>query len=312
MRIVLLCATARGRAVLERLAVRLRGHELIVVSFREGAVEPPYLDGIRDQVLGMGGRFVEARDVGTLPELAQGFDLLLAVSWRYLVPRSVIERARLGAFVIHDSLLPAYRGFSPTVWALINGEQQTGATLFVMSDEVDAGDIVDQVAVPIGPDETIAAVMGRVTDGYLQLIDANLDDLLAGRARRTPQDHARATFACKRTPADNLISWNRSTARVFNLIRAVTHPYAGAYTFLRGRILRVWDAARTSSRAWVGGMPGRVVEVLPGTGSIVLTGDGELLVTDVQLEGEERVCASKVLSSLTMTLRETSEEPRAV
>lgn len=302
MRVVLLCATARGRAVLEHLAARVQGHDLVVVSFREQPVEPPFLEDIRRLGERVGARFFEARDVARIEELRSGVDLLLAVSWRYLVPPEVFTRARLGAFVMHDSLLPAYRGFSPTVWALINGEQEVGATLFAMADEVDSGDIVDQRRVPVGPDDTIAAVMDRVTGAYLDLVEANLDALLAGTAARRPQDHGKATYTCKRQSADNQIRWEESTSRIHNLIRAVTRPYEGAFTFLEGRRLRIWAAEPAGGPPYVGRVPGRVVQVLPGRGSVVLTGDGALFLTRVQLEGQAEACAADVLGSLNITL----------
>src|SRR5207247_5205011 len=136
-----------------------------------------------------GGQFHEARQVGSSrwQEFweANPVDLMLAVSWRYLIPRSVYGRARLGTFVFHDSLLPEYRGFSPTVWSIVNGEDHTGVTLFEMDRGVDTGCVVAQERVPIGPEETIATVMERVTQGFLRLLERSLRDLLAGTAPRT-------------------------------------------------------------------------------------------------------------------------------
>src|SRR5262249_44273378 len=154
------------------------------------------------------------------------------------------ERARLGAYVFHDSLLPRYRGFSPTVWAMINGESETGATLFAVSEEVDYGDIIAQSRVSINSDETIAEVMERVTDAYLLLLEQNLPRLMSGNVPRTPQDHLRATYTSKRVPEDNRIMWNSPTDVIHNLIRAVTRPYTGAYTYLDDMKLIVWSAVK--------------------------------------------------------------------
>lgn len=307
MRIVLLCATRRGYLFLERLAELLPQSDFVVFSFRETPWEPPFLDDIRELSLATGGQFFEARQVGGADWNrfwgSTDVDLMFVVSWRYMIPASVYLRPRLGTFVFHDSLLPEYRGFSPTVWAIINGEDHTGVTLFEIAEEMDAGDIIDQERIVIGPDDTIAVVMERVTQTYLQLLERNLDGLITGTAPRYRQDHSRATYTCRRLPEDNQIDWAWSSNSIYNLIRAVSAPYPGAYTYFSGQKMRVWSARRvTNARRYVGRIPGRVVEVRRGEGSVVLTGDGALLLSEVQVEGGEVVCASNVLSSLSHTL----------
>jgi methionyl-tRNA formyltransferase len=306
-RIALLCATHRGYRFLQKLLALVPDAELFVFSFREEPWEPPFVDDIRTLAESHGHRFFTARNVGS-PRWRSFWettplDLMLVVSWRYLIPPEVFRRPRQGTFVWHDSLLPAYRGFSPTVWAILNGEDHTGVTLFEMAEEVDSGDIVDQERVPIGPDDPIRVVMERVTEAYLTLLERNLEALLAGTAPRRPQDPSRATYTCKRLPQDNRIDWKAPTAAVYNLIRAVSAPYPGAYTFLDGRKLIVWAARRLpDAPRYVGRVPGRVVEVRPGEGVVVLTGDGALLLTEVQPEGMPPVCAAEVLQSLSQTL----------
>jgi len=307
MRVVLLCATRRGYLFLQKLAELLPRSDLIVFSFRETSWEPPFLDDIRELTLANGGQFFEARQVGTQHWRpfweSTAVDLIFTVNWRYMIPASVYCRSHLGTFVFHDSLLPKYRGFSPTVWALINGEDHTGVTLFEIAEEVDAGDIVDQESVPIGLDETIADVMERVTQTYLDLLERNLDNLVSGTALRYPQDHSCATYTCKRLPDDNQIDWTMPSENIYNLIRAVGAPYPGAYTYLSGHKVRVWSARRVANACqYVGRIPGRVVEVWPGEGSVVLTGDGVLLLTRLQMEHDIIVCAANVLNSLAQTL----------
>jgi len=307
MHIVLLCATRRGYLFLKRLAELLPQSRLTVFSFREEPWEPPFLDDIRELTLVSGGQFFESKHVAnqqwsSLWESTM-VDLMFVVNWRYLIPSNVYLRPRLGTFVFHDSLLPEYRGFSPTVWAIINGEDHTGVTLFKIAEEVDAGDIVDQERVPIGPDDTIAVVIERVTQTYLDLLERNLDDLINGTVRLYPQDHSRATYTCKRIPEGNRIDWAASSESIYNLVRAVSVPYPGAYTYLSGRKMRVWSARRvTNVRRYVGRVPGRVIEVRPGEGAVVLTGDGALLLTQVQMEGDGIICAADVLNSLAQTL----------
>jgi methionyl-tRNA formyltransferase len=307
MRIVTLCATRRGYLFVQKLAELAPRAELVVFSFAEVPWEPRYLDDIRKLTLAQGGHFFEAKQVGS-SRWGQFWestpvDLMFAVSWRYMIPASVYQKPRLGTFVLHDSMLPKYRGFSPTVWSIINGEDHTGVTLFEIADGVDEGDIIAQKPVPIGPDATIAAVMEQVTQTYLDLLAQNLDGLLSGTAPRYPQDHSQATYTSKRLPEDNQIDWTGSTERAFNLIRATSTPYSGAYTYLDGQKIRIWSAKRPpNARSYIGRVPGRVIEVRPGEGSLVLTGDGSLLLTEVQLEDGEATCATNVLNHLSQTL----------
>lgn len=305
--IAVLCATRRGVRFVERLAELVPEAALTVFSFREEPHEPPFLDELKTLTEACGGQFFEARKVSAtrFESYWQNTppDLMFMISWRYLVPSHIYERSRLGAYIFHDSLLPTYRGFAPTVWAIINGEDHTGVTLFAAAEGVDTGPILAQQRVPIGPDDTIADVLPRVTEVYLSMLTAQLPALLAGNAPRTAQDALLATYTCRRIPADNRIDWALPADEVYNLIRAVTAPYPGAFTTFEGRKLTIWAAQRLPDYpSYVGCMPGRVVEVQPGTGSIILTGDGALLLTDVQLEGEPRRNASEFLVSLSHTV----------
>lgn len=311
MHIVLLCATRRGYLFLQKLIELIPQSRLTVFSFHEEPWEPPFLDDIGELALGHGARFLVTKQVGD-PRWASFWqttpiDLMLVVSWRYLIPSRVYQRPRQKTYVFHDSLLPAYRGFAPTVWAIINGESHTSVSLFEISELVDSGDIVDQQKVPIGPDDPIAVVMEHVTQAYLTLLERNLHPLLDGTAPRRAQDHTRATYTCKRLPEDNRIDWTASSEQVYNLIRAVSRPYSGAYTYLAGKRLIVWSARRIDSMQYVGIVPGRVAGVRPGEGALVLADDGPLLLTEVQVEGGEVVCASEVLNSINLTLGRSNE-----
>lgn len=307
MRIAVFCATRRGYRFVEQLAALAPQAELVVFSFREDPWEPPFLDDIERLTKQVGGAFYESKQAGS-PRWSPMWDaappdLIFSVSWRYLIPPAVYERARLGAYVFHDSLLPAYRGFSPTVWAIINGEDHTGATLCEMVDDFDAGAIIGQERVPIAPDDTIAGVMEQVTEAYLRLQTRYLPRLLGGTAERTPQDERHATYTCKLLPEDFVIDWHSPTDTIYNLIRAVTRPYPGAYTTLEGRRLRVWAARKVpDERRYLGRIPGRVVEIRPGEGTVVLTGDGLLLLTLVQPEDGDPCPADEIINRYGYTL----------
>lgn len=308
MHIALLCATHRGYLFLQKLSSLIPTADITVFSFRETAWEPPYLDKISVLAKKLGGEIIEARNVGDskFKEFwnSTDFDIMFVVSWRYIIPRDIFEKPRLGTYMFHDSFLPEYRGFSPTVWAMINGEDHTGVTLFKISDKIDAGDIVVQLRIPIGKDETIAIVMDRVTRGYLDVLEANIDNLLSGSVTGLPQDHSCATYTCKRLPEDNFIDWKLSETKIYDLIRAVGKPYPGAYTYLDGKRISVWEAHRLDERrSCVGVIPGRVLEIVPNKGTVVQTGNGCILLTKVQMGNGDFICASQILNKLNQTLR---------
>src|SRR5262249_8502094 len=129
---------------------------------------------------------------------------------------------------------PKYRGRAPVNWAVLKGETRTGATLHVMTARPDAGDIVDQESVSIGPDDTAAEVQREVTAAAVRILGRRLEDLKAGRAPRRPQEESAATRFGRRRPEDGRIDWSRTAPEIHNLVRAVTHPYPGAFTDVFG------------------------------------------------------------------------------
>ena len=285
MRLAMACAGRRGLRVLRHVRELVPQAQLTVFSFREEPHEPPFLEDIRAEALDHGHRFVETRKVDgpravSIWDDPAGIDLMLVVGWRYMIRRDVYVRPRRGTFVFHDSLLPLYRGFSPTVWAIQHGESQTGATLFAIADDVDSGPIVGNHAVPILATDTIAQVASRVTEAYLELLNRHLHELFGGTATLTPQDHSKATYAPRRTRDDDRLHWTQSAQQMCNVVRAVTSPYRGAFCHWRGRPLRVWSA-RTHEEL-VSGPAGRVVRLIPGEGAVVAAGQGTLLLQHVQ------------------------------
>jgi methionyl-tRNA formyltransferase len=234
---------------------------------------------------------------------------MYAVRWRYMIPPGVFLRATRGSYVFHDSLLPEYRGFAPTVWAIANGEDHTGVTLFERSERFDEGDVVDQSRLEIGEADPIGVVMERVTATYLALLERNFGGLVEGTAPRRPQDHARATYCCKRLPEDAEIDWRRPAREVANLVRAYAHPYPGAFTWVDGRKLTVWEAAVVAGAPrYVGRVPGRVVETVAGGACTVLTGDGLVALREVQVAGEPARPAGDVVRKFAATLGRKKEE----
>jgi methionyl-tRNA formyltransferase len=210
-------------------------------------------------------------------------DLILSVYYRNMISTKVLGLAPLGAFNMHGSLLPRYRGRAPINWAVLNGEPRIGMTLHRMVKEPDAGDIVDQEGVDIGPRDTAEQAFRRVLPCAQLVLSRQIDALLAGKAVETPQDVSKATYFGGRRPEDGRIDWTRPAIQAFNLIRAVTDPYPGAFADVGSSRLMVWWAEHESPAA--SGRSGRPGEVLSVSPLVVATGDGALELTRTEWRG---------------------------
>ena len=156
-------------------------------------------------------------------------DYIFSFYYRQMIPMSVLNLAKIAPLNMHGSLLPKYRGRVPINWAVLHGETETGATLHVMAEKPDAGDIVAQQAVPIGPDETAGEVFAHVTAAAAQTLAGVLPQLLKGEVPRSPNNLAEGSYFGGRKPEDGRIHWDQTAAQVYNLIRAVAPPYPGAF-----------------------------------------------------------------------------------
>ena len=159
-------------------------------------------------------------------------DYIFSFYYRQMIPMSVLSLAKIAPLNMHGSLLPKYRGRVPINWAVLHGETETGATLHVMAEKPDAGDIVAQQAVSIGPDETAGEVFANVTAAAAETLKGVLPQLLQGEVPCRPNNLAAGSYFGGRKPEDGRIHWEQTAAQVYNLIRAVAPPYPGAFTDL--------------------------------------------------------------------------------
>jgi methionyl-tRNA formyltransferase len=215
-------------------------------------------------------------------------DFLFSFYFREVLVPDVLRTARRAALNLHGSLLPRYRGRCPVNWVLVNGERETGVTLHHMDARADRGDIVAQRAVPIADDDTALSLSRRLGIAARTLVRETYPSLVAGTAPRVPQDHARATTFGRRRPEDGRIDWTRPARALYDLVRAVTAPYPGAFTTWRARRLLVWWARPVDGVP--AAAPGEVVAIRRDGGVVVATGHGALVLERVQLDGgsEER------------------------
>ncbi len=172
-------------------------------------------------------------------------DYIFSFYYRFMIPEQILACAKIAALNMHGSLLPKYRGRAPVNWAILHGETETGATLHIMEAKPDAGDIVGQASVGIGPDETATNVFGKVSHAAVNVIDQVLPSLLKGIVPRQPNELQKGSYFGGRKPADGQIHWDQTAKQVHDLVRAVAPPYPGAFTDYSGKTMIV---ARTSLR----------------------------------------------------------------
>jgi methionyl-tRNA formyltransferase len=227
---------------------------------------------------------------------------LFSFYYRTMIKTELLALPRLGALNLHGSLLPRYRGRVPVNWAVINGEAETGATLHYMVEKPDAGDIVDQERVGILFTDTAQDVFFKVADAAVTVIARAWPLLQQEKAPRLPMDLSAGNYCRGRTPADGRIDWNRSAVQIYNLVRGVTHPYPGAFTYLGGKKVLIWQA-------WPGegsGPPGRILSQTP---LLAATGQGALEIRSLQLEGGQECSAEEFVMHHAMPITSFQENP---
>ena len=209
---------------------------------------------------------------------------LLAVVAFLILPRSVLAIPKLGSVNVHPSLLPKYRGAAPIQWAIINGETETGVTIFQLSPRVDAGDILVQQRLVIGDDETAGELYERLKMKGAELLIRAIDGMADGSVMPMPQTDEGLSRAPKLEKEDGGIDWSKSAGDIRNLIRG-TNPFPGAFTLWRNKLLKVHRATVDTGM----GEAGAVIEADGKRGLIVGTGEGALALDEVQPAGKKRM-----------------------
>lgn len=227
-------------------------------------------------------------------------ELLLSAGYGQKISPQVLAIAPHGVWNIHPSLLPKYRGASPVIWPILNGEKKTGVSIFMMEEEMDAGDIIAQEETDIGADETAAELELRLAEIGARLIVKVLRQLEAGEISYAPQDDTKATFARRLKKADGLVDWKKSALEVTNQVRAM-NPWPGAFTYLEtadvgcgasSERLGIWRAvARGKLEARPQDEPGTVLAVEEAA-IAVSCGSGAVVLKEIQPSGGRRMTAA--------------------
>jgi methionyl-tRNA formyltransferase len=282
--------------------------ESLAADFRVAGVvrDAPSSPGGDDEVV----ERARALDVAVLPDLSiEGVeravvdsqpDCVVVSSYNRILPGRVLAHCR---FVnVHYAPLPEYRGRANVNWAIINGEPEAAVTIHVMAPGLDAGNVLYQQRVPIGPDDTVGDLYTKLNDVQRRALSETVARYISGYEGE-PQVETVATYGCTRVPEDGEIDWACPTAQIYALVRALGPPYPGAFTFLDGRRVTIVRASPlTNAPRYVGRIPGRVVARSRREGHVdVLTGDGVLRVHEVST-GESPQPASALIGSTSQTL----------
>lgn len=222
-------------------------------------------------------------------------DAFVVVAYGRILPQWLLDLPRLGAYNVHASLLPRYRGAAPIHWAIANGESKTGITTMKLDAGMDTGDILLQQEIRIEPEDTSASIHDRLAEIGAGLMLKTLEALEKGTARPLPQDPALATYAPMLKKSDGVLDWSQSAVSLHNRIRAF-NPWPGTYTGLQGQTLRIWKAQPAEA---LGDAlpPGSLLHHSSGT-AVVACGTGFLRLEEVQLENRKRTSALDFLHGI--------------
>lgn len=222
-------------------------------------------------------------------------DYIFSFYYRALLNDSILSSARLGAFNLHGSLLPKYRGRAPLNWVLVNGETETGVTLHRMVKRADAGDIVAQQRVAIDEQDNALTLHRKLVACATQVLEGALPAVQRGDIVTTPQNECEATVVGRRTPEDGRIKWEQPAHTVNNLVRAVTYPWPGAFAFAGTVKFVVWKSRvhRIDHHA----KPGTVLSVEP---FLIACGEGALEVVTGQSDNGVFMNGSQLAQNLGM------------
>lgn len=229
-------------------------------------------------------------------------DAYVVVAYGKILPQWLLDLPRLGAYNVHASLLPKYRGAAPIHWAIANGETKTGITTMKLDASMDTGDMLLQHEIPIEPEDTCASIHDRLAEIGAELMLRTLEGLEKGTAKRIPQEPELASYAPMLKKSDGLLDWSQSAVSLHNRIRAF-NPWPGTYTQLHGQTLRIWKAQPA----------GVSIESLPpgtllhhGSGAaVVACGTGSLRLEEVQLENRRRTSALDFLHGIRLGRSQT-------
>jgi methionyl-tRNA formyltransferase len=214
-------------------------------------------------------------------------DICFVIGWYWLISEKTLNKVPNGFLGIHNSLLPLYKGGSPLVWQLINGEEEVGVSMFTLTKGVDNGDLWFQQKVKINNIDNINDVLLKIESQTIKNFKLYYLDIIKGKKSPTPQPNITESYCAQRIPGDGLVDWKKSSIEISNFIRAQSKPYPGAYSFYKEQKLIFWDVVLNKTTYY--GTPGQIVKI-SNKGIDIICGDNKTItVKKINYNGKDMI-----------------------
>lgn len=223
-------------------------------------------------------------------------DIIIVVAFGQIIPKSILDMPKYGCINVHASLLPKYRGAAPIQWAVINGDEVTGVTTMKMNEGIDTGDMIAKRQVRLAEDETGGSLFEKLAEVGARLCVETMEMVEQGTAEFTPQNSEEATHTSMIRKELGEIDWKKAAVEIERLIRGL-NPWPSAFTHLNGKTFKIWKAQVEEGKSAY--KPGQICEVTKNSLK-VQTGDGILVLQEVQLEGKKRMEAGAFLRGVAL------------
>jgi len=298
MRIVFMGTPDPAATVLK--ALKLAGHEIVLVvtqpdrkKGRGQQISPP---PVKTVALASSLTVFQPEKIKNNPEFVARLkslkpEIIVVVAYGKILPKEILELPKFGCLNVHASLLPKYRGAAPVQWAILKGEKETGITVMKLDEGLDTGEIILQEKVAIESVDTTETLLAKLFAQGSQLLLQALAQIKDGTAKYQKQKESDVTYAPLLDKEAGTIDWQKPALDLDQRVRAMI-PWPGAQTFFRGKSLKLWQVKPVGLRRGFESSPvGTIIEIIKNQGFVVMTGNGSLLVLEVQAAGKNRVSA---------------------
>lgn len=228
--------------------------------------------------------------------LSEKPDLIVTCAYGQIIPKEILDYPKYGCINVHASLLPKLRGGAPIHRAIIEGHKETGITIMKMREKMDAGDIISQVKTEILDDDTVGTLHDKLSVLARDLLLSTIPNIISGNINLVRQNEEEATFAWNIKREDEKIDFSKTTREIYNQIRGL-NPWPGAYAILSGRIIKIWASRYGDKFFNEEVLNGQIVELYKD-GIGVKTSNGEIIITELQLEGKRRMLAKEFMNGV--------------
>ena len=228
--------------------------------------------------------------------LSEKPDLIVTCAYGQIIPKEILDYPKYGCINVHASLLPKLRGGAPIHRAIIEGHKETGITIMKMKEKMDAGDIISQVKTEILDDDTVGTLHDKLSVLARDLLLSTIPNIISGNINLVRQNEEEATFAWNIKREDEKIDFSKTTREIYNQIRGL-NPWPGAYAILSGRIIKIWASRYGDKFFNEEVLNGQIVELYKD-GIGVKTSNGEIIITELQLEGKRRMLVNEFMNGV--------------